>query len=121
MKPDEPNDPQLQEPIQSARINSVPAIWIRPPIGKSVCPYTHLRHAQFNNEFVGNPRIRQCRLGAGRTRGTRLIYLPDVLRELYRLAREQGTPGIVPPAAGGPSTQPLNIDHPPVPDPSPAA
>lgn len=67
--------------------------WIRPPIGNKTCPCTGLRHAKFYAQFVGNPRIRQCRLGTGKTRGTRLVFLPDVLAELDRLAKEQGTSG----------------------------
>jgi hypothetical protein len=60
--------------------------WVRPPVGKAVCPVTGLKHAAFYRQFVGNPRIRQARVGTGRERGTRLLWLPDIHRELCRLA-----------------------------------
>lgn len=66
-------------------------IWIRPPIQtrKEVCPHTGLSHGAFYGHFVGNPRIRQARLGKGRERGTRLLWLPDIYRELERMASGQ--------------------------------
>lgn len=71
--------------------SSAPAIWIRPPIqGKGPCPHTDLQHAAFYRHFVGNPRIRQARMGTGRERGTRLLWLPDVYAEIARRAEEQG-------------------------------
>jgi len=74
---------------------SAPAIWIRPPIQsrKQVCPYTQLSHGSFYGILVGNPRIRQARLGKGRERGQRLLWLPDVYAELERISAEQRTAG----------------------------
>lgn len=71
---------------------TAPAIWIRPPIQskREACPYTHLGHGAFYGHFVGNPRIRQARLGKGRERGTRLLWLPDVYAELERMAAAGG-------------------------------
>lgn len=66
-----------------------PAIWIRPPVGNSPCPHTGLRHAAFYRELVGNPKIRQARMGTGRSRGTRLLWLPDVFAEIHRRAESQ--------------------------------
>lgn len=63
--------------------------WIRPPSGGEACPYTGLKHAAFYREFVGNPRIRQARMGTGKDRGTRLLLLSDVHAEILRRANEQ--------------------------------
>ena len=69
------------------------ARWVRPPIQKpgeeSVCPYTGLKHAAFYSAFCRNPRIKQVRLGTGKTRGTRLLWLPDIYAELNRIADQQ--------------------------------
>lgn len=67
---------------------AAPAIWIRPPIQskRETCPHTGLGHSAFYGHFVGNPRIRQARLGTGRARGTRLLWLPDIYAELERMA-----------------------------------
>ena len=73
-------------------MNSI-ARWVRPPIQKpgeeSVCPYTGLKHAAFYSAFCRNPRIKQVRLGTGKIRGTRLLWLPDIYIELNRLADQQ--------------------------------
>ena len=66
--------------------------WIRPPAGGNACPHTGLKHAAFYREFVGNPRIRQARMGTGRDRGTRLLLLSDVHAEILRRANEQAAP-----------------------------
>ena len=82
------DDTDAREAAPSA---TAPAIWIRPPIQsrREKCPYTHLGHAAFYAAFVGNPRIRQARMGKGRERGTRLLWLPDIFRELERMAKEE--------------------------------
>lgn len=84
-------------PADSSEPTATPAaaaaqIWIRPPIQtrRETCPYTHLGHAAFYAAFVANPRIRQAKLGKGKTRGTRLLWLPDVYRELERMAATGG-------------------------------
>ena len=63
--------------------------WISPPTGNSTCPYTSFKHAKFYQEFRGNPEIRQVRTGAGKSRGKRLFWLPDIFNELHRRAQEQ--------------------------------
>jgi hypothetical protein len=63
--------------------------WITPPRGRDACPYTGLRHASFYNAFCNNARIRQARMGTGRQRGTRLLWLPDVFAEVNRRAMSQ--------------------------------
>lgn len=63
--------------------------WIRPPAGGTACPFTGLRHASFYREFVGCPRIRQARMGAGKNRGTRLLWLPDIHAEITRRTEAQ--------------------------------
>lgn len=68
---------------------AAPAIWIRPPVGNAPCPMTNLRHAAFYRELVNNPAIRQARMGTGRSRGTRLLWLPDVFAEIHRRAEAQ--------------------------------
>jgi hypothetical protein len=67
---------------------AAPQIWIRPPIQskRETCAYTGLGHSAFYGHFVGNPRIRQARMGAGKARGTRLLWLPDIFAELARMA-----------------------------------
>lgn len=83
----------MQTPSKNERQQSpagedcgAPSIWVRSPVGKATCAYTGLRHAQFYAEFYRNPRIRQCRLGRGKSRGTRLLWLPDIYAELSRRA-----------------------------------
>ena len=63
--------------------------WLRPPAGGRACPFTGMKHAAFYREFVGCPRIRQARMGEGRNRGTRLLWLPDIHAEIERRASEQ--------------------------------
>jgi hypothetical protein len=71
-----------------------PPIWVRPPKqSEPPCPHTGLRHAAFYSTFVGCPRIRQARMGKGRDRGTRLLWLPDVFAEIARRAEEQANEG----------------------------
>ena len=70
---------------------SAPEKWIRPPVGREPCPYTGLRHTQFYRQFVGNRRIRQAVMSdAQSTRGTRVLWLPDVMAEMFR--RAEGGP-----------------------------
>lgn len=64
--------------------------WIRAPLQKQgPCHYTGLQHASFYLAFANNPRIRQARMGAGRERGTRLFWLPDVYAEIQRISDQQ--------------------------------
>lgn len=65
----------------------IPAIWIRPPVGKDTCPHTGLKHAAFYLQFCKCPRIKQARMGKGPVRGTRLLWLPDVMAEIGRIAQ----------------------------------
>lgn len=82
--------PQPPAPTAGAALdNNAAECWIRPPSGGNACPHTGLKHAAFYREFVGNPRIRQARMGEGRNRGTRLLWLPDVHAEIHRRASEQ--------------------------------
>lgn len=93
----QPSEPCTQETLVDAEgvINAHPGNdsqtslrWIRPPVGRAACPYTGLKHAGFYRELVGNPRIRQARMGTGK-RGTRLLWLPDVHAEINRRAEQQ--------------------------------
>ena len=63
--------------------------WIRPPLAGKACPYTGMKHAAFYREFVGCSRIRQAKMGTGRTRGTRLLWLPDIHKEIHRRGEAQ--------------------------------
>lgn len=72
----------------SIPVQSIPAIWIRPPVGKETCPHTGLKHAAFYLQFCKCPRIRNARMGKGEKRGTRLLYLPDIMAELERIAAQ---------------------------------
>lgn len=82
--------PQPPAPTAGAALNDHAAeCWIRPPSGGNACPHTGLKHAAFYREFVGNPRIRQARMGTGKDRGTRLLLLSDVHAEILRRANEQ--------------------------------
>lgn len=82
---------QIEPPAPAAENTNhdAPARWITPPRGRDACPHTGLRHASFYNAFAHNPRIRQARMGTGKQRGTRLLWLPDVFAEIQRRAQEQ--------------------------------
>jgi hypothetical protein len=90
-----PRPPAFGHKLIDANLNPVKAVearWIRPPIqGKGPCQFTGLGHASFYGHFIGNRRIRQARMGTGKQRGTRLLWLPDIYAEIQRLADEQGT------------------------------
>lgn len=85
------NTANIQPPAPAAENENTdaPARWITPPRGRDACPYTGLRHASFYNAFANNPRIRQARMGTGKQRGTRLLWLPDIYAEINRRADEQ--------------------------------
>ena len=91
--------PPLLEPKEKATLTQsemfagiYPNIWIRPPKqGQDFLPVP-ISPSQFHRKFILNPRVRQCHLGTD-SKGTRLLWLPDILAELNRLAIEQGTPG----------------------------
>jgi hypothetical protein len=68
---------------------AAPQRWITPPRGLDSCPWTGLKHGSFYGAFVNCPRIRQARMGTGRNRGTRLLWLPDVFAEIERRAATQ--------------------------------
>ena len=63
--------------------------WIRPPLAGKACPFTGMKHAAFYREFVGCPRIRQAKMGASQKRGTRLLWLPDIHKEIHRRGEAQ--------------------------------
>ena len=63
--------------------------WIRPPLTGQRCPHTGLTRASFYRELIACSRIRQAKMGTGRDRGTRLLWLPDVHREIHRRAAAQ--------------------------------
>lgn len=67
---------------------SAPQIWISPPKGANICPHTGLGHAKFYRSFCGNRNIRQARM-SDKSRGVRLLWLPDIYAELERRVLEQ--------------------------------
>ncbi|MCC5805568.1 MAG: hypothetical protein JJU00_04485 [Opitutales bacterium] len=85
-----PPPPATREIENNTSTCAASPIWVRPPKqSEGACPHTGLKHAAFYRHFVGNPRIRQARMGTGRERGTRLLWLPDVYAEILRRAETQ--------------------------------
>tara|TARA_R110002153_G_scaffold58306_1_gene159932 strand:- start:7333 stop:7632 length:300 start_codon:yes stop_codon:yes gene_type:complete len=87
-----PNPPAINAG-DSLNNNTAPEVasekWIRPPLAGKACPYTGMKHAAFYREFVGCSRIRQAKMGTSQNRGTRLLWLPDIHREIHRRAEAQ--------------------------------
>jgi hypothetical protein len=72
------NTPNAKQELPSPDNKGLTERWITPPTGGAICPFTALKHAKFYQEFCGNPKIRQVRTGAGKQRGKRLLWLPDI-------------------------------------------
>jgi hypothetical protein len=76
----------------------IPAIWIKPPTGKEICPWTSLSRQGFYKALaLGGASIKTLALRApGQARGPRLVWLPDLHAALVAMARAQAGEGELP-------------------------